>query len=105
MSENEIFKTLVIEDATYETRFTRKFASRKRYEPGNPGQVTARIPGLIQRVEVRPGQRVRRGEALLVLEAMKMANEIGAPRDGVVRAVHVSSGEMVAKGQLLVELA
>jgi 3-methylcrotonyl-CoA carboxylase alpha subunit len=47
---------------------------------------------------------VRKGEELLVVEAMKMENALRAPRDGVVRAVHVGVGEMVAPGRALVEL-
>jgi 3-methylcrotonyl-CoA carboxylase alpha subunit len=55
-------------------------------------------------VKAVPGQRVARGEELLVVEAMKMENALRAPRDGVVRAVHVSVGEMVAPGRALVEI-
>ena len=55
-------------------------------------------------VRARPGQRVARGEELLVIEAMKMENALRAPRDGIVRAVHVTPGEMVAPGRALVEL-
>jgi pyruvate carboxylase subunit B len=53
---------------------------------------------------VEPGQSVRAGEALLILEAMKMENEIHAPRDGVVRKLHVSKGVEVQAGSLLVDI-
>ncbi len=68
------------------------------------GQVTAPIPGLITSVVVAVGAEVVAGEQLLVLEAMKMENEIAAPVGGTVAAVHVSPGEVVEKGTLLVEL-
>ena len=55
-------------------------------------------------VRVQAGQRVTKGEELLVVEAMKMENALRAPRDGVVRAVHASVGEMVAPGRVLVEI-
>jgi biotin carboxyl carrier protein len=55
-------------------------------------------------VKVQPGQAVARGEELLVVEAMKMENALRAPRAGVVRAVHVGVGEMVAPGRPLVEI-
>jgi biotin carboxyl carrier protein len=55
-------------------------------------------------VRVSAGQAVKKGEELLVVEAMKMENALRAPRDGVVRAVHVAAGEPVAPGRPLVEL-
>jgi len=55
-------------------------------------------------VLVEVGQRVERGQPLLILEAMKMQNEIAAPSAGVVSAVHVSQGEAVAAGEKLVSV-
>ncbi len=63
------------------------------------------MPGLVVRVLVEPGARVAAGEGLVVLEAMKMENELRAAGPGVVRAVHAAPGEAVDKGQVLVELA
>jgi biotin carboxyl carrier protein len=53
---------------------------------------------------VKPGQRVARGDELVVVEAMKMENALRAPHDGTVRAVRVAVGETVAPGRALVEL-
>jgi biotin carboxyl carrier protein len=68
------------------------------------GALEAPMPGRVTVVKAEAGQRVKRGEELLVVEAMKMENALHAPRDGVVRAVHVSPGDMVAPGRPLVEL-
>ncbi len=68
------------------------------------GAVLAIMPGKIVRVLVQPGQRVRAGDPVCVLEAMKMENELQAKKDGVVRAVHVQPGEDVEKGRVLVEI-
>jgi 3-methylcrotonyl-CoA carboxylase alpha subunit len=68
------------------------------------GALEAPMPGRVSAVKVEPGARVRKGEELLVVEAMKMENALRAPRDGVVRAVYVGVGEMVAPGRALVEL-
>ena len=62
------------------------------------------MPGTIVNVVVSAGQSVKSGDVLLVLEAMKMENEIMAPRDGVVAGVHVSKGESVDSGKALVSL-
>jgi len=68
------------------------------------GALEAPMPGRVSAVKVAVGQRVRKGDELLIVEAMKMENALRAPRDGVVRAVHVSAGEMVAPGRALVEI-
>jgi 3-methylcrotonyl-CoA carboxylase alpha subunit len=62
------------------------------------------MPGRVTAVKVASGQRVAKGEELLVVEAMKMENALRAPRDGVVRAVKVAPGDTVAPGRALVEL-
>jgi len=64
----------------------------------------APMPGLVVRIQVEPGQTVAPGGALLVLEAMKMENELRAAAGGLVRAVLVGPGQAVEKGQALVEL-
>jgi pyruvate carboxylase subunit B len=63
----------------------------------------APMPGLVLRVQVTPGQAVAAGAGLVVLEAMKMENELKAPASAVVRAVRVQPGEAVEKGQVLIE--
>lgn len=63
----------------------------------------APMPGLIVKVLVEPGATVKTGDALVVLEAMKMENEIRAGHDGRVGTVHVSSGDAVSKNDLMIE--
>ncbi len=69
------------------------------------GRIKAMIPGRVMRVLVQPGERVEAGQPLLVLEAMKMENEIRAPRAGNVRALHVKAGQDVLLNAMLVEIA
>jgi biotin carboxyl carrier protein len=64
--------------------------------------VVATMPGRVVRVLVAPGDRVAAGQAVVVLEAMKMENEMRAPKDGVVREVRVSSGAAIDAGAVLV---
>jgi pyruvate carboxylase subunit B len=61
------------------------------------------MPGLIVRVNVSVGDRVEAGQGLVVMEAMKMENELRAAAAGTVRTVRVRPGEAVEKGQVLVE--
>ena len=68
------------------------------------GRVKAPIPGLITRVLVSPGEPVEIGQPLLVLEAMKMENEIRAPRSGRVTQINVAAGQTVALGMVIAEV-
>lgn len=67
--------------------------------------IKAPMPGLVLRVEAGVGDEVKKGEPLLVLEAMKMENVIKSPVDGSVKAVKVADGDAVEKNQVLVEFA
>ncbi len=66
--------------------------------------VRSSMPGRVVRVAVAAGTRVRRGETLVVLEAMKMQNEIPSPGDGVVRQVAVSEGETVTADRIVASI-
>jgi 3-methylcrotonyl-CoA carboxylase alpha subunit len=68
------------------------------------GRLTAPMPGRVLAVLVEPGARVRQGDPLLVLEAMKMEHTIAAPADGVVREVHFQAGQQVEEGARLMSL-
>jgi biotin carboxyl carrier protein len=64
----------------------------------------APIPGKVVGVKVKPGDEVEPGQPLVVLEAMKMENELAADQAGKVAAIHVAAGDTVEGGELLVEL-
>ena len=65
--------------------------------------IKAPMPGLIINVSVNPGDEVKKGDTLLILEAMKMENVIKSPRDGKVKKVNVSLRNAVEKNQVLLE--
>jgi biotin carboxyl carrier protein len=69
-----------------------------------PSRLKAPIPGKVVAVKVAPGDEVKAGQPLIVLEAMKMENELAADHGGHVARVHVNVGDTVEGGQLLVEL-
>ncbi|HEX7119653.1 MAG TPA: biotin/lipoyl-containing protein [Longimicrobiales bacterium] len=68
-----------------------------------PKPVRAPMPGLVVRVEVEAGQSVRPGQGIVIIEAMKMENELQAEAEGVVARVLVEQGQAVEKGAVLVE--
>jgi biotin carboxyl carrier protein len=87
-------------------RWTRESADADRpmSAAGGSGRIEAPMPGTIVAVHVAAGDRVRAGQAMVVLESMKMHNEITAPIDGVVRHVGCRAGEQVAFGHVLAEI-
>ncbi len=93
-----------IDGTDYLTRLTRKVRDREPWRPADTSAVTTLIPGVIVRVLVRPGQRIRRGDGVVVLEAMKMRNEVQSAWEGTVEAVLVEAGQTVPKGAVLVRL-
>ena len=97
-------RELEIGGVTYETRFTAKFERRTPYVAPDSHLFLCVIPGVIRTLAVRKGTRIRTGDPLMVLEAMKMQNVLVAPRDGTVREVRVAPGDTVTRGQVLAEL-
>lgn len=78
--------------------------SRRRAAVGGAGDLTAQMPGQVREISVQGGDRVTRGQTLLLLEAMKMEIRVVAPADGQVSRVLVAVGDVVDRGQRLVEL-
>ena len=66
--------------------------------------IAAPMPGTILDIKVTEGQAVKAGDILLILEAMKMENEIVAPADGIVKSIHTSKGTSVSSGDALITL-
>jgi len=102
-SEKTPMAELEVGNTKYQTRLTGKFANRKPWKRPEPGRLLAIIPGTIQKIMVREGTKVEKGTPILILEAMKMRNEILSPFSGMVKRIFVAEGDRVAKGQLLVE--
>ncbi|PID91141.1 MAG: acetyl-CoA carboxylase biotin carboxyl carrier protein subunit [Bacteroidetes bacterium] len=86
----------------YKTKLTRKFSERQGWHRPDEHLLEALIPGTIQQIMVKEGQSVEQGEPLLILEAMKMRNEILAPVSGTVEKIYVKEGEHVRKAHLMI---
>lgn len=71
--------------------------------PRGPKSVVAPMPGLVVKVEVEPGDAVEAGQGVVIIEAMKMENELKAEGQGTVLTVHVEPGQAVEKGAVLVD--
>ncbi|MCS7001767.1 MAG: biotin/lipoyl-binding protein [Dehalococcoidia bacterium] len=100
---------VLLEGRTYDVRVTdertRMLAQLSGVAPRRTGGVIkAPMPGLVKAVLAQPGDVVERGTRLVVLEAMKMENDLAAPESGTVKEVKVSAGDKVDQGQVLVVL-
>ena len=93
-------REIVVQDLNVEVSGEKK----PKADPSNPNQIGATMPGTTLKVVVSPGSRVRRGEHLLITEAMKMETTVQAPRDGIVKEIFVKEGEAISTGDLLIEL-
>ncbi|MCK9612230.1 MAG: acetyl-CoA carboxylase biotin carboxyl carrier protein subunit [Bacteroidales bacterium] len=89
----------------YSTTLTNKYKNRKPYSPYTHKHITSFIPGTIKKVFVEKGDEVISGQKLLILEAMKMDNEIITNISGKIKKVFVKSGQMVSKNELLIEIS
>jgi biotin carboxyl carrier protein len=96
-------KTLVIHGEKYRTTYTRKYENRKKWVKPNPNQLFSFIPGTIDEICIKEGDIVKKGDKMLVLEAMKMLNTVEVPMDGKISRVHIKKGDKIPKGFLMIE--
>lgn len=97
------YKSLLIENIKYRTLLTEKYKKRKPYQKKDEKSIIAFIPGTIVELSVKDSSKVKMGDQLMVLEAMKMKNNIIAPMDGVIKKVYIKTGERVKKDHVLIE--
>ena len=104
MNAKEKLEFLNINNSLYKTRISSKFKNRVNYQPADPRMILSFIPGTVLDIFVSPGQRVKKGDLLLILDAMKMQNRLRCPADGRIKTIVAGRGDRVSKGALLIEL-
>ena len=107
LEQNEYgeFPTLLTSSGQYKTELTKKFSARKKWQKPDPNKIAAVIPGTIIDVYVKKNQKVKKGETLLILEAMKMQNQILMPFDGKIVKVNVKPDDVIPKHFVMIEIA
>ncbi len=96
--------TFVVDDTAYKTTLTTKFENREKYAPEDTKKGIAFIPGTIREIFAKPGDKVKKGDTILILEAMKMRNNVLAPETGKIKAIYVRTDQSVPKQELLFEM-
>jgi biotin carboxyl carrier protein len=104
MKEKENLGFLNINNSLYQTRISSKFKNRIKYVPADPKLILSFIPGTVVEIFVKPGQSVKKGDLLLILDAMKMQNRLKCHMDGTIKSIITAKGDRVSKGALLIEL-
>lgn len=97
------YSELYVDGDTYTTLLSPKYRNKKPPEIVNKKQVKAFIPGMIRLVFVKPGDKVKAGDKLIILEAMKMLNELRAEFNGTIKTISVKKSDLVTKNQVLLE--
>jgi biotin carboxyl carrier protein len=104
MEELDEYKTLVIEGGKYKTLFTKKFENRLVYETPNTNLIISFMPGRIIDILIKKGQKVEEGEVILILEAMKMYNNVTMPFTGKIVKINVKKDEIIPKTHIMLEI-
>jgi len=93
-------REVVVKDLSVKTAI----ASRPKADRDNPNQIGATMPGTVVQVLVKKGEQVKKGDHLMVTEAMKMETTVQAPFDGTIVDIYVNSGDAIQTGDLLIEM-
>jgi biotin carboxyl carrier protein len=104
MNQKNTLGYLNIDTSLYQTRISSKFGNRKPYKPADPKIILSFIPGTVLDILIEPGQKVIKGDDLMILDAMKMQNKLKCNMDGKVKSIAVKKGDKVSKGTVLLEL-
>ena len=100
------FFDVTVNGATYEVEAENAPAAAPAPKPAGAGEkVASPLPGVIIEISVKEGQQVKAGQKVAVLEAMKMENEIPAPKDGTITDIHVHKGDTLQEGDPVVTIA
>jgi biotin carboxyl carrier protein len=104
MEEQKELQRLVIDGAMYQTTFTKKFENRPLYMTPDTNKIFSFIPGTVVDIFIKKGDRIEAGQTILILEAMKMFNNVSMPFNGKIVKVHVKPNEVVPRNHLMVEI-
>ncbi|MBN2892757.1 MAG: acetyl-CoA carboxylase biotin carboxyl carrier protein subunit [Bacteroidales bacterium] len=100
----EDYKEFFVNGEIYKTRLCKKFIEAPKWEKEDLKKIYAFIPGTIREIYFKSGKSVKKGDCILILEAMKMRNRVKAPIDGKIKIIHVKENQVVSKNYLLIEI-
>ena len=101
---NSKYQDFVVNSAKYLTLTTTKFDKRKKWQKADPKEIRSIIPGSVIEILVVPGQKLKEGEVILILDAMKMYTKVEMPFDGVIKSINVAKGNRIPKNTILITI-
>jgi biotin carboxyl carrier protein len=101
---NHNYQAFTVNSAKYLTLLTKKFEKRKVWKRLDPKEVRSFIPGSIIEIYAKEGQKMKAGQVILTLEAMKMYTKVEMPIDGVIKEINVKVGDHVPKNMIMVTI-
>lgn len=104
MEEQEKTQIIIVHSAKYQTTYNKKYENRKVWAEPNPNYINSYIPGTIVDIMVKEGQKVEAGASILILDAMKMYNDIKMPFKGKIVKINIEVGQKVPKNYVMVEI-
>jgi len=104
MTDNEELKKLIVQGTIYKCKYTWKFENRVKWQTPDPNCIYSIIPGTVIDIFVKPREKIKKGETLLLLEAMKMQNQVRMPFDGEIIKIYVKKDEPIPKKHLMIKI-
>jgi pyruvate carboxylase len=104
MADQEKLQVIIVHSAKYQTTYNRKYENRKVWAEPNHNHINSYIPGTIIDILVKEGQKVEAGASILILDAMKMYNDIKMPFKGTVVKINVEVGQKIPKNFVMIEI-
>jgi len=104
MADQEKNQVIIVHSAQYQTTYTKKYMNRKVWVEPNFNHINSYIPGTIIEILVKEGQVLKAGESILVLEAMKMYNDVQMPFKGKIVKINIEKGQKIPKDFLMFEI-
>ena len=104
MADKENKQYIIVHSAKYETTYTKKYLNRKVWAEPNFNNINSYIPGTIIDILVKVGQVLEEGDSIIVLEAMKMYNDVQMPFKGRILKINIEKGQKIPKNFLMLEI-
>lgn len=104
MAEQEKLQVIIVHSAKYQTTYTKKYINRKVWEEPNFNHIKSYIPGTVVDILIKEGQKVGAGDSIMILDAMKMYNDIKMPFKGKILKINIEKGQKIPKDFVMIEI-
>jgi biotin carboxyl carrier protein len=103
-NNNTKYQVFVVNSGRYLTLTTSKYEKRRRWQRSDIKEIRSIIPGSVIEIFATSGQKLKAGEVILTLEAMKMYTRVEMPVDGVIKSINVATGDRIPKDTVMITI-